>query len=119
MENDVNSRSNATDEGSFTWATGDEIAVYTSNGNWAKGILQTGAGSASATFSITYADGEASAGYAIYPYNDSHSVSGESVTINLPAEYDYSSSDIYTENTNAPMKFTNKSFIVSIIPISR
>ena len=98
------SRSAVTDEGVFSWTVGDKFSVW--NGT---------------TFDV-YANSEANVGYfepsgtvgtptgyAIYP-SGSHAISGNTVTVNLPATYSHGSTNaamlaaIETGSTNLAFK---------------
>lgn len=86
------SRSTMTDAGIFTWSIGDRISVWD--------------GSAFNTF--TCLSGSTFTGnpitptmYAVYPAG-SHSVSENSITVNLPSSYGNTSTE-YVKNTNAIM----------------
>ncbi len=92
-------KSNTTDDGSFTWATGDAISVY-SDAGFKTFDLKSGEGTKEAKF-----EGENGtytiSGYAIYPAG-THRFENEKLYINLPAEYGNSNAK-YVPNTNAPM----------------
>ena len=66
MENDQ-TRTSVTDEGSFTWSSGDQIWLHTTAGS-VVGTLSAGAGTASASFSTGVFIGDLT-GKAVYPYN--------------------------------------------------
>lgn len=85
-----------TDYGYFTWTTGDQIWLHTTGGG-VSATLRSGAGTANAQFAHGAYFGKMT-GMAVYPYNENHSISGEELTVVLPAEYDLGSS---TSNTNA------------------
>lgn len=97
MEND-DTRTSVTDEGSFTWSSGDEVWLHTTGGGIV-GTLSSGAGTASAVFSYGGFVGEMT-GKAVYPYNSGHSVSDDVLSIVLPSSYDLGSA---LSNTNAAM----------------
>ena len=101
METDQ-TRTAVTDEGTFTWSTGDKVWLHTTTGS-VLGTLSSGAGSSSAKFTYGGFVGEMT-GKAVYPYNDGHSVSGEVLNFVLPASYDLGSS---LTNTNAAMYGVN------------
>ncbi len=102
MEESGQTRSLAEDGGGFVWSKGDAIAVYTSSGSFREFTMNQEGGSSSATFSGAYIGGETSSKCAVYPYNESHTVSGNTLSYNLPAVYGSFNTD-YTPNTNAPM----------------
>ena len=86
------SRSNATEAGVFTWTAGDKISV------WNGSTFDVYANSTEDVNTFNpqgNADIADAADYAIYPAG-THSISGQNVTIDLPATYEYGS-------TNAPM----------------
>ncbi|MBO5814816.1 MAG: hypothetical protein J6R30_01725 [Bacteroidales bacterium] len=97
MENDK-TRTSVTDEGSFTWSSGDKVWLQTTNGS-VVGTLSSGAGTSRASFSTGVFIGELT-GKAVYPYNASHSISGDELSFVLPASYDLGSN---LANTNAAM----------------
>lgn len=94
--------------GAFTWATGDQIAVHTSAGQYYTATLQSGAGSAHATFS-----GDMSGvqdGWAVFPASivDGSNWGGATRTgtlkITLPATYTISG----TMGTSSPLPMIAK-----------
>lgn len=91
------SRSNATETGAFSWTFGDAISVW--NGFTFDKYANSEGNESTFTFTPN-ADEEAGTptGYAIYPAG-MHSISDQTVTIDLPATYAYGS-------TNAPMLAT-------------
>ena len=101
METDQ-TRTAVTDEGAFTWSTGDQVWLHTTAGS-VLGTLSAGAGSSSAKFTYGGFVGEMT-GKAVYPYNDGHAISGDILTFTLPASYDLGSS---LTNTNAAMYGVN------------
>ena len=101
METDQ-TRTTVTDEGTFTWSSGDQVWLHTTSGS-VVGTLSSGAGSSSAKFTYAGFVGEMT-GKAVYPYNDGHSVSGDVLNFVLPASYDLGSS---LDNTNAAMYGVN------------
>jgi len=101
MENDL-TRTAVTDEGVFTWSSGDKIWLGTTTGNII-GTLSSGADTPSAQFSYGAHFGEMT-GKAVYPYNSGHSISGDVLNVVMPASYDISSS---LNDTNAAMYGVN------------
>lgn len=101
METDQ-TRTAVTDEGTFTWSSGDKVWLHTTSGS-VVGTLSDGAGSSSAKFTYGGFVGEMT-GKAVYPYNDRHSIDGEVLNFVLPASYDLGSS---LTNTNAAMYGVN------------
>lgn len=101
MESDQ-TRTSVTDEGRFTWSTGDKVWIKITNGSVA-GTLSSGAGTAYATFTTEAFIGELE-GDAVYPYNSGHSVSGTQLSVVLPSSYDVGSN---LANTNAAMYGVN------------
>ena len=101
MENDQ-TRTSVTDEGSFTWSSGDQVWLHTTSGNVA-GTLSSGAGTSSADFSYGAFFGEMT-GKAVYPYNSGHAGTGDELSVVLPASYDLGSN---LSNTNAAMYGVN------------
>lgn len=97
MENDQ-TRTSVTDGGAFSWSAGDQVWLQTTNGS-VVGTLSSGAGTSRASFSTGVFIGELT-GKAVYPYNASHSISGDELSFVLPASYDLGSN---LANTNAAM----------------
>ena len=101
MEGDQ-TRTSVTDEGVFSWSSGDQVWLQTTNGS-VVGTLSSGAGTSSAEFTYGGFVGDMT-GKAVYPYNDGHSISTEELNFVLPASYDLGSS---LTNTNAAMYGVN------------
>ena len=97
MEGDQ-TRTSVTDGGAFSWSAGDQVWLQTTNGS-VVGTLSSGAGTSRASFSTGVFIGELT-GKAVYPYNASHSISGDELSFVLPASYDLGSN---LTNTNAAM----------------
>ena len=97
MEND-DTRTAVTDEGKFTWSSGDQIWLHTTSGGIV-GALTSGSGTSSANFNYGSYIGEMT-GKAVSPYNAGHSISGDVLNVVMPAAYDLGSS---IDNTNAAM----------------
>ena len=97
MEGDQ-TRTSVTDEGVFSWSSGDQVWLQTTNES-VVGTLSSGAGTSRASFSTGAFIGDLT-GKAVYPYNASHSISGEELSFVLPASYDLGSN---LTNTNAAM----------------
>ena len=91
-------RTSVTDEGAFSWSTGDQVWLETTNGS-VPGTLSSGAGTSRASFSTGVFIGDLT-GKAIYPYNAGHSISGDELSFVLPASYDLGSN---LTNTNVAM----------------
>ena len=87
MEQKEATRSLVDDSGKFTWATGDKISVFTSTSANREFTLFSGEGTAEATFNGTLVSDETMSTCAVYPYNAGHTVSGNALTVTLPAEY--------------------------------
>ena len=81
--------------GEFVWTAGDAISVYTESNSF--DVYKNSEVDVN-TFAPQGEDVGVPTGYAIYPAGE-HSISGQDVTINLPATYAYGS-------TNAPMLAT-------------
>ena len=97
MEGD-HTRTSVTDEGAFSWSTGDQVWLETTNGS-VPGTLSSGAGTSRASFSTGVFIGDLT-GKAVYPYNAGHSISGDELSFVLPASYDLGSN---LTNTNVAM----------------
>lgn len=91
-------RTSVTDEGAFSWSTGDQVWLETTNGS-VPGTLSSGAGTSRASFSTGVFIGDLT-GKAVYPYNAGHSISGDELSFVLPASYDLGSN---LTNTNVAM----------------
>ncbi|MBR4845810.1 MAG: hypothetical protein IKU98_05260, partial [Bacteroidaceae bacterium] len=100
MENPTETRTNVTDQGYFTWVTGDQISIHT-DGGFILGSLSEGNGTPQGAFTYSYT-GEAPSldGYAVYPYNSSHEISDGTLTFVMPSEYNLGTN---TSNTNVAM----------------
>lgn len=93
--NSVSSRVGfTTSNGKFYWSKGDRLGVTTSQSNTLftpLNIAESGIGQTSASFS-----GRVSGtveGYAVYPHNDNHAMSGTTLTYQFPSEYTYETLD--------------------------
>lgn len=91
-------RTSVTDEGHFTWSVSDKIWLETTVSS-VTGTLSAGAGTADATFVYESHVGTLT-GNSVYPYNDGHYVSGNTLNVVLPSEYDLGSS---LDNSNVAM----------------
>lgn len=87
-----------TDEGRFTWSSGDNVWLGTTSGG-VTGILSAGAGTSKAEFAYGTFFGELT-GKAVYPYNPGHAIKGNVLSVALPASYDLGTS---LSNTNTVM----------------
>jgi chitinase len=96
---DIETKTNVMDYGSFTWSEGDKIWLQTTAGA-ASGTLSSGAGTADATFTYDPDGSGKLAGRAIYPYNGNHTATDSTLLVYLPSEYDLGAD---TRNTNAAM----------------
>jgi hypothetical protein len=107
-----NTRVGFTESGTFYWSKGDKLGVTSDNNASAFDVYtldDASAGEESGTF--TGSASSAPAGYAVYPYNTAHKISGTSLTYNLPAAYIYTQvdQDFFTatqgegNSFNAPM----------------
>lgn len=93
----------SSDSKSFSWSAGDAISVYTSDGSASELVkFSTSAGGEETDFSGMVLDGYTVGKVALYPYSESHSVSGDQVTFMLPQEYDYDAS-VTQLSTNMPL----------------
>ena len=100
--------------GAFHWQTGDKIGVSTSGSTGLSSLTldhttsgNVVTGSAPVCFNGEI-DGEIGS-YAVYPYSASHSISGQTLTYNLPSSYTYSSVDenYYTQGTESYINSAN------------
>ena len=77
----------------FTWSAGDQLAVHVSDGNYYTTEALASGGSKSATFSVTYPDGQSRDAFAIYPASivasdaANYGQSGTSLNVTLPSSY--------------------------------
>lgn len=69
------------------WQSGDKIAVFTTDGTLCPAFTTSDSGSQSASFSGTKPEGS-TLGAAVYPYSAAVSMSGGTITIEVPAEQD-------------------------------
>lgn len=92
-------RAGFAENGSFYWSQNDQLGVTTtqSSGSFSGLNLASGKGTANGVFNgeISGTIGE----YAVYPHNDSHSLSGTSLTYKFPTSYTYTKvdADYFTE----------------------
>ena len=95
----VDTKAALADDGTFTWQTGDKIAVYTSKGVFKEFVLTGGEGTNKANFSGTLDEGETVSEVAVYPsvFNPQY-VSASEIKVTLPETYTYEG-----ENTRVPM----------------
>ena len=96
-EEDADGKAAVASDGAVTWTKGDALSVYDGSA-FQTFTLQGEGGSASGTFVAE--NPVAAQGVAVYPAG-SHSLSGNNLTVNLPASYTLSSVD--DANTNVPM----------------
>lgn len=96
------SKAAVTSAGAVTWTAGDQIGVYTSAGKIRAFDLNSGAGTASATFISDLPAGEEPSDLAIYPKSSFKSLSGSSVTVNYPATYTYSANAMHSPMAAIP-----------------
>ena len=85
-------KATVTDAGLFTWATGDEIGVWTSDGQFTKFSLKDGeAGKNTAVFTAELEAGVTVEGPAVYPYRAGHSYdpATKHLTYNQPQTMDW------------------------------
>ena len=96
-EEDADGKAAVASDGAVTWTKGDALSVYDGSG-FTTFTLEGNGGSGTGTFK---ADGIVSAQtVAVYPAG-THSLSDNTLTVNLPASYTLSSVD--DANTNVPM----------------
>lgn len=93
---DGSSRSTVTDAGIFSWTAGDQISVW----NGSNFVIYSN--TSGNNFSTTVTNPGTPQTYAVYPAG-THNYEYPNLTVNLPAEYDYSEQEEYVPNTNAPM----------------
>ena len=108
IDNDTEpSRSNVTDDGYFTWASGDAISVYTTSSEFKDFVISEsdGVGTSKANFEGQLDDGVSVSTCAVYPAFSgeggyAYDAEGNSITLQLRETYDLGDN---TENTNALM----------------
>ena len=92
-----NTRTTMNDSYEVLWATGDQFALFATNGTSEQFTLSTGVGTTSGTFTGTVGS-DITPAYAVFPYAQAKSVSATTLTMELPATI----SD-YTGDSNGPM----------------
>ena len=101
MECIEKTKSDATDEGVFTWTKGDKITIHTTSGNYREGALIGNGGSSIGAFQYTLVGEETESGYAVYPHNSGHKINANgSISVVLPESYALGET---LRNTNAIM----------------
>ena len=93
-----NTKTAVTDEGYFTWSSGDKIWLHTTTGSIV-GTLSSGQGTPDADFTYDSFFGELT-GKSVYPYNEGHYISEDGLSVVLPSVYELGSA---LQNTNAIM----------------
>ena len=95
----------------FTWSTGDQIAVHVSDGKYYTTEALAAGGDKSATFSVTYPDGQARDAFAVYPASlvaadaANYGQSGTTLDVTLPSSYTLA--QVSGTATPCPMIATN------------
>ena len=95
----------------FTWSTGDQIAVHVSDGKYYTTEALAAGGSKSATFSVSYPDGQARDAFAVYPASlvaadaANYGQSGATLDVTLPSSYTLA--EVSGTTTPCPMIATN------------
>jgi hypothetical protein len=95
----------------FTWSAGDQIAVHVSDGKYYTTEALAAGGDKSATFSVTYPDGQARDAFAIYPASlvaadaANYGQSGATLDVTLPCSYTLA--QVSGTTTPCPMIATN------------
>ena len=108
-----------TDAGKFTWSTGDQVWLQTTNGN-VIGTLSSGAGTPVASFSHGSFIGEFT-GKTAYPYSAGHSVSSDALTFVLPVSYDLGknltniNAAMYGINVNDTVRFNHLAGVMRFV----
>ena len=99
-----------TEEGKGYWQANDAIGVWSKGDNKFNSFaLASSAGEATATFIGTVVNGVGD--YAVYPYNEKHSLQDNVLTYYLPEEYTYTSVD----QTFFPENKDGKSFCMPML----
>lgn len=81
------------ENGDFYWSNGDQLGVTTSQNKASFSALTLSAGSGTSKGSFQGTVTGDIEGYAVYPYNENHSLSDKTLTYNFPASYTYSKVD--------------------------
>ena len=90
------SRTAFADNGTFSWTADDAISVYTTKGAFRTFSLSGGDGTASGTFTGDFTD-ETTSKVAVYPASESHSLSGNALTVHLDDAYTWSADKLAKE----------------------
>lgn len=81
----------------FSWTAGDRLSVFTGDGSSSEMVaFSTSEGGASTDFKGSVKDGYDLAGIALFPYNEGHSVDGQTLSFVLPAEYSYEGGSVFS-----------------------
>lgn len=89
---DATSRATFASDASFIWTADDRIGVSQTNGSttsFSTFRLSKGAGTANGTFIGSISSGYTIGNKLVYPKSQASSLSGSTLTLNLPAEYEY------------------------------
>ena len=109
---DPSSKADIDADAKFTWSTGDQLAVHVNNGQYYTTTALASGGSKSATFSVTYPDGQSRDAFAIYPASivatdaANYGQSGTALDVTLPASYTLA--EVSETKTPCPMIATNE-----------
>ena len=93
---DNQSRSTMSSDNKFVWTKGDLIGVATTDGSTENIVpykLSSGAGCSTGTFIGSINPKHSLNGKAVYPYSPQTSISGNTLSLFMPTEYDYTSYD--------------------------
>ena len=88
LAEDMELKSNVSDEGKFIWNSWDEADIWTTAGSFSKMSVVSGGGTNTVTFSASIPEGAEASTVAVYP-SGAHSLSGNTLTVNYPSEYTY------------------------------
>ena len=100
-------------EAKFSWTTGDQIAVHVSDGRYYTTEELVSGGTNSATFSVTYPDGQERDAFAVFPASivaadaANYGQTGTRLDVTLPGSY--AIADVSGEKTLCPMIAANTS----------
>ena len=99
-------------DASFTWTAGDQVAVHVSNGQYyTTTALAAGDYTNTATFTVTYPDGQSRNAFAVYPASivaanaANYGQSGTALDVTLPGSY--AIGEVSGTTTPCPMIATN------------
>ena len=88
LAEDMDTKSNVSDEGKFIWNRWDAADIWTTAGAFSPMKVTSGGGTNTVTFSAVLPEGAEASTVAVYP-SGAHSLSGTTLTVHYPEEYTY------------------------------